>query len=52
MVISGRLREVFVAFVKAITTGKYVVWLNVCNSKSMMNFESFRKIDEYPDVHA
>ena len=41
-----------VAFVKAIMTQKYITWLSVCNSKSTVNFESFRGTYEYSDVQA
>jgi hypothetical protein len=50
MAAAGRLTEVSVAFLKAVITQKYVTWLNVCNSKSVTNFESFRVTDEYSYV--
>jgi len=52
MVVARGLREASVAFVKATITQKYVAWLSVCNSKSMLNFESVRGADEYSDVQA
>jgi hypothetical protein len=52
MVVAGGPREASVAFVKAIITQKYVAWLSVCNSKSMMNFKSVRRTDKYSDVQA